>query len=261
MTDVYASHKLVYGKTTGGLTVSKDEAPSTYFLPDPGLPTLWTWSEDDRRYEVVLPKGCILALTVDDDGDGATVPVLTYCTQEDNPIGVAQYHLFRPFDKGTSQGAGWIRRGYLKYPFIPDVLTPGTIDDGASPPVVFNDHIKPGDYVMSDDYGRMTKWVSEIDVDTGEGFYPEKIVGQVIDIQAFGATYDTKLLEWLRFPTEDFQDKLHTLTEERPFLYTDDYVAMFETGVTASTEGDMQGIDDALDRYGALGMVTIVLKL
>lgn len=254
-----ASYKYVYGKTTADISVSEGIAPATYFLPDEKLPTLWTHSPEDMRYEVLIPKGTILTLYTA-TADGGSVPVFRPCTSTGKPVGIAQYHLFRPFDKGTSQGAGWIRRGYIKYPYIPAVLTPGDIDDGDSPAEVLNDSIAPGDYVMSDDLGRFTKWV-EWDAARAYGYSPTKIVGQVIDIQKFGVTYDTQLLQYLKFKTDDFQDRLNVLTEDQPFLATDDYVAMFETGILQSPYGDMAGIDDALDRYGAQGVVTIALML
>ena len=263
MVDVYAPSVYVYGKTTGGLTVSEGDAPSTYFLPDPSLPTLFYWDDADLRKEVLLPKGCVLTLTA--SADGASTPYVTYCTTSTRPIGIAQYHLLRPFDKGTSQGAGWIRKGYLKYPFVPDILTPGDLLGSGTPATIGNDTIIPTDYVMSDDLGRLTKWV-EWDDSHDNGYSSTQIVGQVIDIQKFGVTYDTQNLEYRKYATEEFQDTFHTLTADdeaagRPFLATDDYIAMFETDVSTNDYLGQTGIDDALDRYGAQGMITVVLML
>ena len=260
----YAPSVYVYGKSTGGLTISEGDAPATYFLPDPTLPTLWYWDDDDLRKEVLLPKGCVLTLT--DVEDGASVPYVTYCTKSTQPIGIAQYHLLRPFDKGTSQGVGWIRKGYLKYPFVPGYLIPGDIDDGGSPAVVFNDAIHPTDYVMSDAMGRLTKWVEWDTTHAAYGYSTTKIVGQVIDVQKFGVTYDTQNLEYLKYETEEFQEDFHTLvsaatTAGRPFGATADYIAMFETGAGANTYAGELGIDDALDRYASQGMITVVLML
>jgi hypothetical protein len=170
---------------------------------------------------------------------------------------VAQYHLFRPFDKGTSQGAGWIRRGFIKMPYIPDVITPGDVDDGGSPVAVLNGAIAPGDYVKSDDLGRFTKW------NTGDADW--KRVGQVIDIQKFGVTYDTQLMEYMTWPldrvSQDFKDKLNHLTEDEPFLATADWTAMFKTGIDSHPFHNMAGIEDNLDTYGAQGVVMIALTL
>lgn len=253
-----ASYRYVYGKTTGDIFISDGIAPSAYFLPDEELPTLWWHTHEDMRLEVLIPKGTIVTPYVT-SADGDSVPSLRYCTKVGNPIGVTQYHLFRPFDKGTSQGAGWIRRGYIKYPFIPAVLTPGDVDDGASPATVLNDSISPGDYVMSDNLGRFTKFV-EWDGTHLNGYSPTKIVGQVIDIQKFGVTYDTQLLDFLKFDTDLFQGQFNTLTATRPFLASADYVTMFESGITNPYDNE-PGIDDALDRYGAQGMITIALML
>ena len=259
-----ASYKYVYGKTTADISVSEGIAPSAYFLPDENLTTLWTHTEQDMRWEVLIPKGTILALSA--TADGATIPVFTICDQTENPVGVSQYHAFRPFDKGTSQGVGWIRRGYIKYPYIPAVLTPG-----ATSPVEDNSFVEPGDYVMSDALGRFTKWV-EWDASQANGYSPTKIVGQVIDVQKFGVTYDTQLMEYLTWPIshheEDFE-KLNAVSEEEPFLATSSYDAMYVTDIDAAT-GDggvvttdelYRGVDDVLDRYGAQGMITIALML
>jgi hypothetical protein len=262
-----ASYKYVYTKTSADFSISEGIAPSTYFLPDDSLPTLWVHSPEDMRYEVVIPKGTILAIKA--DPDGGSLPVFMPCTASAKPVGVAQFHCFRPFDKGTSQAVGWIRRGYMKYPYIPDVLCPGDIDDGSSPVAVLNDSIKPGDYVMSDALGRFTKWVG-YDADHSVGYPDWARVGQVIDIQKFGVApsiggYDTQLMEYMTWPldrvSQDFKDKMNTLTEDRPFLATADYTAMFETGVDSHPFANMRGIDDALDRYGAQGMITIALTL
>lgn len=261
-----ASYKYVWGKSTADISVSEGIAPSTYFLPDHwSLSTLWYHSPEDPRYEVLIPKGTILTLiALDSDGsqadDGTGTPYFRPCTSTGKPVGVAQYHLFRPFDKGTSQGAGWIRFGYIKYPFIPAVLTPGDIDDDGSPATVLNDSIGPGDYVMSDDLGRFTKWVEQDATHAAYGYPDWARMGQVIDIQKFGVTYETQLMEYLKFKTDDFQDTLNTLTQDQPYLASAAYEAMFETGVTTSPYDGLAGIDDALDRYGAQGVVTIALS-
>jgi hypothetical protein len=257
-----ASYKYVYGKTTADISVSEGVAPSAYFLPDDSLPTLWTHSPEDMRYEVVIPKGTILALSATQDG--GSVPVMRPCTKAAKPVGVAQFHCFRPFDKGTSQAVGWIRDGYIKYPYVPDILCPGDVNDGGSPAVVKNDHISPGDYVMSDALGRFTKWVG-YDSDHSYGYPEWAIVGQVIDIQKFGVTYDTQLMEYLMWPLnvmgDEMKARLNALTEDRPFLATSDYVAMFETGVDSHPYKGKLGIDDSLDRYGAQGVITIALEI
>jgi hypothetical protein len=261
------SYKWVYGKTDADIMVSEGIAPASYFLPDDSLPDLWTHSYEDQRYKVLIPKGTILTLTETGSGDyekyppaGLGVPVFRPCTTATNPVGIAQYHFFRSFDKGTSQGAGWIRRGYIKYPYIPDILTPG---EGSPAPE--NASISPSDYVMSDALGRFTKWV-EWDSSQENGYSPTKIVGQVIDIQKFGVNYDTQLMEYMTYKTEDFNGDLNAIKSDgtddtRPPLATDDYEAMFETGVDSNPYEGYTGVDDILDRYGAQGMITVALML
>lgn len=253
------SYKWVGGKTRADIMVSEGIAPATYFLPDDSLPDLWTWSYDDPRYKVIIPKGCILSLTA--TADGATTPKFKICDADDNPVGVAQYDIMRPFDKGTSQGVGWIRRGYIKYPYIPEILTPNVGDS----PLPADGYILPGDYVRSDALGRFTKWL-EWDGAHENGYSPTKIVGQVIDIQKFGVTFDTQLMEYMKFKTEDFQDQINAITADantagRPNLATADYIAMFETGISDNTHKGTLGVDDVLDQYGAQGMITIALML
>lgn len=259
-----ASYKHVWGKSTADIMVSEGIAPASWLLPDDTLPTLWYDHIDDPRWEVLIPKGTILTLYVGAADGGTTVangtPVFRPCTASGKPVGISQYHLYRPFDKGTSQGAGWIRFGYIKYPYIPAVLTPGDIDEGDSPATVLNDSISPGDYVMSDALGRFTKWVEQDATHAAYGYPDWARVGQVIEIQKFGVTYDTQLMEYLQFRTDDFQDSLNVLTQARPYLATADYTAMFETGIATSPFADMAGIDDALDRYGAQGVITIALS-
>jgi hypothetical protein len=258
-----ASHKFVYGKTTADIMISEGDAPSTYFLADEDLPTLWYDRMDDPRWEVLIPIGTILTLYTS-SADGGAQPVFRPCTKTGKPVGVAQYHCFRPFDLGTSQAVGWIAKGYIKIPFVPSVLTPGDVADDTSPSGIQNDTISPGDYVMSDDLGRFTKWVGH-DADHSYGYPTWSIVGQVIDIQKFGVTYDTQLMEYMEFPLTqmgaDFQAKLNVLTEDEPYLHAADYHTMFTTGITPSPYTDFAGIDDALDQYGSQGMVTILLKL
>lgn len=250
-----ASYKYVYGKTTGDISVSEGIAPATYFLPDHNLNTLWIHSPEDMRYEVIIPKGTILALSA--TADGGSVPVFRPCTASAHPVGVAQFHGFRPFDKGTSPAMGWIRKGYIKVPYIPDVIAPGDDDGGQSPSVILNGSVSPGDYVKSDALGRFTKWVTT-DADW-------KRVGQIIDIQKFGVTYDTQLMEYLTWPldriSQDFKDKLNHLTEDEPFLSTADWTAMFVTGIDSHPFKNLAGIEDNLDTYGAQGVVTIAIDL
>jgi hypothetical protein len=145
-----AKFRKVGTKTGAGrFVVSPGIAPAAYILPSVGLPTWYLDSEDDR-FEIVIPKGTILSVVADanDDArmvpangtgssvtwgdtisgwdplDGATPSYSSGATDTVSvgaysvPIGCAQYDLYRPFDKGTSQGAGFITHGYVEYPMV-----------------------------------------------------------------------------------------------------------------------------------------------
>ena len=142
-----AKFRKVYAKTGAGrFVVSEGIAPAAYLLPSAGLPTWYLDSEDDR-FEIVLTKGTILSVVADSNGDARVVPAngsgssVTWgdsmpsswdpldgatpayssgatdtvtVAAKSVPVGVAQYDLYRPFDKGTSQGAGFITHGYVE---------------------------------------------------------------------------------------------------------------------------------------------------
>jgi len=64
-----AKFRKVHSKTGAGrFVVSEGVAPSAYLLPHPGLPTWYLDSEDDR-FEIVIPKGTILSVVADSNGD------------------------------------------------------------------------------------------------------------------------------------------------------------------------------------------------
>jgi hypothetical protein len=138
--------KVYHRGGSGRFVVSEGIAPAAYLLPHVGLPTLYSDTEDDR-FEIVITKGTILSVKADSAGDARIVPangtssgqnwgdVMTGFAPGDTgatptstsgstdtvtvaarsvPIGCAQYDLYRPFDKGTSQGAGWITHGYVE---------------------------------------------------------------------------------------------------------------------------------------------------
>ena len=167
-----AKFRKVGTKTGAGrLVVSEGIAPAAYLLPSQGLPTWYTDSEDDR-FEIVSPKGTILSVVANaTTGDAMVVPAngsaasvtwgdtapaswdpLNGATPSyssgatdtvavgaySNPIGVAQYDLYRPFDKGTSQGAGFITHGYVEYPMVVGV----------------NDDVTVGSLIKADHMGR-----------------------------------------------------------------------------------------------------------
>lgn len=193
-----AKFRKVYGKQgSGRFVVSEGVAPSAYLLPSEALPTLYSDLEDDR-FEVVISKGTILSVVADANGDsrvvpangtggakvhddGNATPATVTVPARSTVIGCAQYDLYRPFDKGTSQGAGWIARGYVEWPMV----------DG------LNDDIVPGDLVRADDMGRPVKaTVGDI------AAQPQTLVGRVIEVEKFATNFDDGLLSYMQLPSD-----------------------------------------------------------
>lgn len=199
-----AKFRSVYGKNgSGRFVVSEGIAPSEYLHPHDALPTLFRDDEDDR-FEVVISKGTILSLVTDSNGDSRMVPAgggsaNVYTGEEPAvnlsaadsdglatggdanvgvPVGCAQYNLYRPFDKGTSQGAGWITHGYVEWPLVQGL----------------NDNLAAGDKVVSDGMGRPVKAGT-----TGAG---TDVVGKVIAVEKFATNFDDGLLSYMQLPSD-----------------------------------------------------------
>lgn len=209
-----AKFRKVHSKNgSGRFVVSEGVAPSAYLLPHPGLPTWYLDSEDDR-FEIVIPKGTILSVVADANGDARVVPANGSGSSKSwgdampaswdptagatpayssgavdsvsvgarsVPIGCAQYDLYRPFDKGTSQGAGFITHGYVEYPMV----------DG------LNANVAVGTLVRADDMGRP---VALSDGDAGT--YPWLQVGKVIEVEKFATNFDDGLLSYMQLPSD-----------------------------------------------------------
>jgi len=206
-----ANFRKVHSKNGAGrFVVSEGIAPSAYLLPHEGLPTWYTDIEDDR-FEVVIPQGTILSVYQIANGDSRIVPANgTGSTQawgdadtidletgatptdvagdEDTvtvpayslPIGCAQYDLYRPFDKGTSQGAGWITHGYVEWPIVATV----------------NDAVAPGDLVRADHMGRPVVFTK------GTGVRSDVVVGKVVEVETFASNFDDGLLSYMQLPSD-----------------------------------------------------------
>lgn len=199
-----AKFRKVYDKNgSGRFVVSEGIAPSAYLLPHEALPTLYSDIEDDR-FEIVITKGTILSVVADANGDSRIVPAngtvtavthndatgatpatvtvgATAATGASTPIGCAQYDLYRPFDKGTSQGAGWIARGYVEWPMVEGL----------------NDDLAVGDVVRSDNMGRPVKCTRAEHV-----AQPWVAVGKVIEIEKFATNFDDGLLSYMQLPSD-----------------------------------------------------------
>lgn len=208
-----AKFRKVYAKTgSGRFVVSEGVAPSAYLLPHVGLPTWYLDSEDDR-FEIVITKGTILSVVADSNGDARVVPANgtgssaswgdtmsgwdplagatpTSTSGSDDtvtvaarsiPIGCAQYDLYRPFDKGTSQGAGFITHGYVEYPMVSGI----------------NANVTVGSLIRADHMGRP---VALSDGDAGN--YPWLQVGKVIEVEKFATNFDDGLLSYMQLPSD-----------------------------------------------------------
>jgi hypothetical protein len=198
---------------SGRFVVSEGIAPAAYLLPHPGLPTWYLDSEDDR-FEIVITKGTILSVVADANGDARVVPAngtgsskswgdtmpsswdpLDGATPNYSsgatdtisvaarslPIGVAQYDLYRPFDKGTSQGAGFITHGYVEYPMVEAV----------------NADVTVGSMVAADSMGRPVAFSAGDAAD-----YPWLMVGKVIEVEKFATNFDDGLLSYMQLPSD-----------------------------------------------------------
>ena len=255
-----AKFRKVYGKNgSGRFVVSEGIAPSTYLRPHLGLPTQWTDIEDDR-FEIVIPKGTILSVIADSNGDARVVPANGSASNfkwEDNmstfdletgatpasddatgptdtvtvaarsvPIGCAQYDLYRPFDKGTSQGAGWITHGYVEWPLVSGV----------------NDTLSVGDLVRSDHMGRPVE-ASTADFYNSSNVYSYLQVGKVIEVEKFATNFDDGLLSYMQLPSDPGALKeVYALTR-------------------AGTYTGKLGIRANLDVANVVGAVRVVLTL
>jgi hypothetical protein len=209
-----AKFRKVGTKTGAGrFVVSEGIAPAAYLLPSQGLPTWYLDSEDDR-FEIVITKGTILSVVADANGDARIVPAngsgssvtwgdampaswdpLNGATPDYSsgatdtvtvaalsvPVGVAQYDLYRPFDKGTSQGAGFIARGYVEYPRVSLV----------------NDDVTVGSLVRADHMGRPVSLTTALC-----GTNPYLQVGKVIEVETFATNFDDGLLSYMQLPSD-----------------------------------------------------------
>lgn len=212
-----AKFRKVHSKTgSGRFVVSEGVAPSAYLLPHPGLPTWYLDSEDDR-FEVVIPKGTILSVVADANGDARVVPAngtssdkswgdtianwdpldgatpnyssggtdTVTVTARSVPIGCAQYDLYRPFDKGTSQGAGFITHGYVEYPMV----------DG------INADVAVGSLIRADHMGRPVK-AAAADFYNSSAAYAYLQVGKVVEVEKFATNFDDGLLSYMQLPSD-----------------------------------------------------------
>ena len=255
-----AKFRKVGTKTGAGrFVVSEGVAPAAYLLPAAGLPTWYLDSEDDR-FEIVIPKGTILSVvanTVTGDAevapangtasavtwgdsmpsswdplDGATPTYSSGAVDtvvvpaRSVPVGVAQYDLYRPFDKGTSQGAGFITHGYVEYPMV----------DG------INEDVTVGSVVRSDHMGRPVK-AAAADFYNSSAVYSYLQVGKVVEVEKFATNFDDGLLSYMQLPSDPGALK-----------------TVFELTRSGTYAGKL-GIRSNLDVYNVIGAFRVNLTL
>lgn len=244
---------------SGRLVVSEGVAPAAYLLPAAGLPTWYLDSEDDR-FEIVIPKGTILSVVANsttgdaevvpangstsnvtwgdampstwDPLDGATPSYSSGATDtvvvaaRSVPVGVAQYDLYRPFDKGTSQGAGFITHGYVEYPMV----------DG------INADVTVGSVVRSDHMGRPVKAAAS-EFFNSNAVYSYLQVGKVVEVEKFATNFDDGLLSYMQLPSDPGALK-----------------TVFELTRSGTYAGKL-GIRSNLDVYNVIGAFRVNLTL
>lgn len=239
--------------TRGRLVVSEDPiTPAETLYPDEALGTLFYDYEDDR-FEVVIVQGTILTLSVPTGAggyNGAAKPKVRPSTATTVPFAVARSDLYRPFDSGDSQIASYLKKGYIEIPYIPGTLVP-TSQTGAGFAGSASGTVVPGDFVKSDSLGRFVKMVSTDNLALR--------VGQIVTIEKFGTTYDTGMLEYMKWDTSAFHDYLHQLEETDPYLHTADWDSLYNEA--SSPFHGQRGIRQNLDVKGAQGAVRIWVDL
>ena len=172
-------------------------------------------SSDLSRFEIVITKGTILSVVADANGDARMVPAngtasnqswgdtmsgwnpLAGATPTSTtgssdtvivnaysiPVGCAQYDLYRPFDKGTSQGAGFITHGYVEYPMVAGL----------------NADVTVGSLIRADHMGRP---VAIAATTAAAGAYPWTVVGKVVEVEKFATNFDDGLLSYMQLPSD-----------------------------------------------------------
>lgn len=234
-----AQYRKVYGKNgSGRFVVSEGIAPSVYLHAHDGLPTLHVDLEDDR-FEIVIPQGTILSVVQDADGNSKIVPANGTGSDQDyddgeatpdtvtvesysTPIGCAQQHALRAFDKGTSLATSWIREAFVEWPAVEGL----------------NDDLVPGDLVRSDEIGRPVKCSP-----SEAAAHPYLVVGYVVEVDNFATNFDDGLLSYMQLPSDPGAlREVYSVTTDGPY------------------KGKL-GIPANLDVPGAVGSVRAVLNV
>ena len=216
----YGQWRKTYAKTAGRLIVSGGTFPAEKIVAHQDLPTLdgylGMYHPDDPRLETVIRQGTVLQVVEHDDGprfvpaNGTIEPVTItggdseVTVPEDRaPVGIAQYHLYRPmFADFDNHGGGFVcGSALLEYPMIE-----GGKFDGAA----------PGDWVTYDGAGRP---------EVGNDADWQKVIGRVLAAEEFSGDgareFDSGLLEYMIFPNDaPVVRDVYTITEDDDYAGT-----------------------------------------
>lgn len=210
---------------SGRFQVSEGIAPAEALTAHPGLPTLW-FDDENSQNEIVMPKGTIISVVADANGDARVVPAngtgsafvwndaasfnaeagatpssgagsgvdTISVGAKSLPVGCAQFNVLRPFDKGTDVYASWITTGYVEWPMVADL----------------NADVVIGGAVRSDAYGRPVKHT------LGTDDYLK--VANVIAVEKFATNFDDGLLSYMQLPSDPGALKaVYELTRPGPY--------------------------------------------
>jgi hypothetical protein len=180
---------------SGRFVVSEGIAPAAYLLPHPGLPTWYLDSEDDR-FEIVIPKGTILSVVADSNGDARVVPAngsSSSVTWGDNmpsswdPLDGATPTYSSGASDSIAVGARSIpvTHGYVEYPMVSGV----------------NADVTVGSVVRSDHMGRPVLAAAG-DFYNASAVYSYLQVGKVVEVEKFATNFDDGLLSYMQLPSD-----------------------------------------------------------
>lgn len=238
-----AKFRQIYGKNgQGRFIVSEGIAPSTYLLPHPGLPTLY-YDIEDYRFEIVIPKGTLLSVVVDSNGDSRVVPANGTTSnfvwgdgQLNGTYTIWGSSTWQTTGATPASGSGTnVDTVTVNARSVPigaaqtDLLRP--FDKGTSQgaswitrafvewPLVngVNADLVPGDLIRSDNMGRPVKCLTS-ELYNSSNVYHYLNVGRVVETEKFATNFDDGLLSYMQLPSDPGGLKdVYALTKTGPY--------------------------------------------
>lgn len=169
-----------YNRTQTRLVADEGDAPSSRVFPDPRLPALFQFHFGGQDGWIVIPKGRIVAIepelefkhfddgkyynaitianggvdVTEQDGSPDADDLDTYTRVANTPIGVEELNVYKDI-KNSFKGTvpNFITRKTINLPLFPDGEMASEVEWGSA----YGD-LKPGDRVMSDEYGRFVEY-------------------------------------------------------------------------------------------------------